>query len=574
MHRQNALQEETATTGSFPEPLPERDVTSGDGPPDMHMPLLRVFKGSPGSAAEGGGAAPAVRLDAEPLRQSLHDMCEWFQARLEKSSAAVRSELDALLAQRSSAAFVLERDLAASKDSASQTEARTAALEQRLEEAERKSSDACLKSFEASARVEELGSRQSSLEEHGKSFSAEEKELLEQLKAQVDKVTAEQAERADGADERAELVLQMSANRRRIEELGVELRKEDKEVEHRVVQSLESRLEHQRLAGEATGKKLAGALDRLDEQAVKLEAVRAAAAGGEELKRLAAEVQQRGEASARADEQHALQLEASERAVRELEDRIRAEQEQDGRELRELRERLCAHGKDLETAARERAAEHADVQEALRSLSQGLEQRAAQGRNAEAKLNMQGGEFGDQLGVLEGQLLDLVGAMEDLQDQVDQSERDRRSEADKLQGSISVVASNIKDKQQSVLFGARCLSCNRVFDDVEQEAGKVDPRRDKETAHAMAEIQRAMHNPGAKPTDMTLMHWPSSSGVSRPASPRRAPGSAPGGPRRHRALVNAESPPHTARSVSVQEQELPRRSLPELLGRGGIVTAR
>merc|ERR1719221_2066164 len=103
------MQEGASGTASSSKPFPARGVT-GDEPPDIHMPLLRVSTGPPaGHAAEGGGAAPSVRLDAEPLRESLHDMCEWFQERLEKSSAAVRSELDGLLAERSSAASELER---------------------------------------------------------------------------------------------------------------------------------------------------------------------------------------------------------------------------------------------------------------------------------------------------------------------------------------------------------------------------------------------------------------------------------------------------------------------------------
>ncbi|CAK0908353.1 unnamed protein product, partial [Prorocentrum cordatum] len=284
-------------------------------------------------------------------RQSLHDMCEWLQARIEESKAAVRVELDELLMEMM-------------HQTSAREEARAAALDQRLKEAERMSSDALQKSSEASARADELGARRASLEEPGSRLAAEEKELLEQLKARVDQLAAAQAERAEGASDIGQLVLQTSANCKRIEELGVELRQEDKETEHRVVQRLESRLEHQRLAEEAAGSRLAGALGRLDEQAVELEAVRAAAAAfGGELERLDAEVQQWGEARARADERHGAQLQAGERAVRELEDRLRAEQEQAGRERHELRERLSALGTDLAAAARERAAEHAEVQE-------------------------------------------------------------------------------------------------------------------------------------------------------------------------------------------------------------------
>jgi len=69
-----------------------------------------------------------------------------------------------------------------------------------------------------------------------------------------------------------------------------------------------------------------------------------------------------------------------------------------------------------------------------------------------------------------------------------------------LKSALCSLTEDIKEKEQAVLFGARCLSCNRVFDDVQLEAGVVDMRAEKQRAHVFANIQRALHTPRTDPT--------------------------------------------------------------------------
>ncbi|CAE8665210.1 unnamed protein product [Polarella glacialis] len=64
---------------------------------------------------------------------------------------------------------------------------------------------------------------------------------------------------------------------------------------------------------------------------------------------------------------------------------------------------------------------------------------------------------------------------------------------------MGLLAEGIKDKEQAVLFGARCLSCNRVFDDVEKTSNTVNLRGERHRAQALFEIQRALHTPRTDP---------------------------------------------------------------------------
>jgi len=68
-----------------------------------------------------------------------------------------------------------------------------------------------------------------------------------------------------------------------------------------------------------------------------------------------------------------------------------------------------------------------------------------------------------------------------------------------LRTAISAIAEDVKDSEQAVLFGARCLSCNRVFDDVQQESGVVDLPGERQRQQLFAEVQRALRNPRADP---------------------------------------------------------------------------
>lgn len=74
-----------------------------------------------------------------------------------------------------------------------------------------------------------------------------------------------------------------------------------------------------------------------------------------------------------------------------------------------------------------------------------------------------------------------------------------------LRAALSDVAEELKDREQAVLFGARCLSCNRVFDDVERHAGVVNLRGERQRAQVFAEIQRALHSPRSDPLEPIKM---------------------------------------------------------------------
>jgi hypothetical protein len=79
------------------------------------------------------------------------------------------------------------------------------------------------------------------------------------------------------------------------------------------------------------------------------------------------------------------------------------------------------------------------------------------------------------------------------------SEKANETDVLELKHAMNSLAVDLKDKSQAVLFGARCLSCNRVFDDVEQHAGVVDVRADRQQAKLYAQMQQALHNPSADP---------------------------------------------------------------------------
>lgn len=70
-----------------------------------------------------------------------------------------------------------------------------------------------------------------------------------------------------------------------------------------------------------------------------------------------------------------------------------------------------------------------------------------------------------------------------------------------VRNELSTFAENIKEREQSVLFGAKCLSCNRVFDEVCQEAGAgaVDLPVERQRDALFAHVQRALHSPNIDP---------------------------------------------------------------------------
>mmetsp|Transcript_31388 Transcript_31388/g.73232 ORF Transcript_31388/g.73232 Transcript_31388/m.73232 type:complete len:575 (-) Transcript_31388:183-1907(-) len=70
---------------------------------------------------------------------------------------------------------------------------------------------------------------------------------------------------------------------------------------------------------------------------------------------------------------------------------------------------------------------------------------------------------------------------------------------------VGTISQQLQEKEQTVLFGARCLSCNRVFDDVQTQAGTVDLHGDKQRAMLWAEMQRALYGPKTDPESAVKM---------------------------------------------------------------------
>lgn len=78
-------------------------------------------------------------------------------------------------------------------------------------------------------------------------------------------------------------------------------------------------------------------------------------------------------------------------------------------------------------------------------------------------------------------------------------------EVSDLRRTLGNLTEGIKDREQAVLFGAKCLSCNRVFDDVQQEPNVVNLHAEKQRAQVFAEIHRAMHSPRSDPLEPIQM---------------------------------------------------------------------
>jgi len=80
-----------------------------------------------------------------------------------------------------------------------------------------------------------------------------------------------------------------------------------------------------------------------------------------------------------------------------------------------------------------------------------------------------------------------------------------RGEVMHLKDGLAKVSQNLRDKEATVLFGARCLSCNRVFDDVRVEPNAVDLQQERQRQQVFAEVQRVLNDPAAdfsKPVKM------------------------------------------------------------------------
>jgi predicted nucleic acid-binding Zn-ribbon protein len=73
-----------------------------------------------------------------------------------------------------------------------------------------------------------------------------------------------------------------------------------------------------------------------------------------------------------------------------------------------------------------------------------------------------------------------------------------------LKEAMSGLVQQAREKD-TVLFGAKCLSCNRVFDDVDRSAGAVDNHAEQQRTQVLNEVQRALNHPAgdfSKPIKM------------------------------------------------------------------------
>eukprot|EP00811_Abedinium_folium_P002646 NODE_12429_length_1225_cov_3.606557.p1 GENE.NODE_12429_length_1225_cov_3.606557~~NODE_12429_length_1225_cov_3.606557.p1 ORF type:complete len:396 (+),score=122.38 NODE_12429_length_1225_cov_3.606557:66-1190(+) len=85
------------------------------------------------------------------------------------------------------------------------------------------------------------------------------------------------------------------------------------------------------------------------------------------------------------------------------------------------------------------------------------------------------------------------------EDDLREGDRLRKAEAaciEELKMSVGGMEEVARLHNQPVLFGARCLSCNRVFDEVEPQVGSMDLHLEKQRAKVFAEVQKALHSTG------------------------------------------------------------------------------
>eukprot|EP00747_Dinoflagellata_sp_TGD_P212312 gnl/TRDRNA2_/TRDRNA2_85427_c0_seq1.p1 gnl/TRDRNA2_/TRDRNA2_85427_c0~~gnl/TRDRNA2_/TRDRNA2_85427_c0_seq1.p1 ORF type:complete len:900 (+),score=153.00 gnl/TRDRNA2_/TRDRNA2_85427_c0_seq1:54-2753(+) len=128
---------------------------------------------------------------------------------------------------------------------------------------------------------------------------------------------------------------------------------------------------------------------------------------------------------------------------------------------------------------------------------------------------------GRMLGAVE-RLSQLAAAVEGMAGEADLAGQAVREEVDGLREAVSVIVQDIKEQETAVLFGSRCLSCGRVYDEVQKSAGVVDPRAEKEKAKLFAEVQRALHTTSGNEAKQIKML---SVKVGRPAEVARSDGS-------------------------------------------------
>merc|ERR1719272_952130 len=108
-------------------------------------------------------------------------------------------------------------------------------------------------------------------------------------------------------------------------------------------------------------------------------------------------------------------------------------------------------------------------------------------------LACQMGSLGKLLGEVQDSLGDISSAVVSL------SSKAERTEMNVLREELCTMSESVKDREQAVLFGARCLSCNRVFDDVTRDTDVVDLSGEKHKNALFSQVQNALHSPKIDP---------------------------------------------------------------------------
>jgi len=104
-------------------------------------------------------------------------------------------------------------------------------------------------------------------------------------------------------------------------------------------------------------------------------------------------------------------------------------------------------------------------------------------------------ELGHQMAMKNNDLSERLAALSAVAEMI--STKADTNDVGILKEAVSLLARHDKEREQAVLFGARCLSCNRVYDDVEREPGAVDLQCEKQKNHLFSQVQKALNNPAS-----------------------------------------------------------------------------
>lgn len=159
-----------------------------------------------------------------------------------------------------------------------------------------------------------------------------------------------------------------------------------------------------------------------------------------------------------------------------------------GKNLEELTQAGQKSDKQLETTAQNVS----QLYQKLDSYSQQLSQVALR-----TEVDDRCFQLDHQSRTVTGLLKDVEVALGDISAAiVSLSSKAEQADLALVRDELSVFAEKIADREQSVLFGAKCLSCNRVFDEVCKEAGSgVDLPIERQRDALFAQVQRALHSP-------------------------------------------------------------------------------